>query len=85
MVNFGIQKKLGERAGSLSLVVRDIFDSFNWKIRTEVEGRDFVTNNVFDFSQRTFSITYSRSFGNTALKASRERQTGSDAEKRRVN
>ena len=85
MVNFGIQKKLGERAGSLSLVVRDIFDSFNWKIRTEVEGRDFVTNNVFDFSQRTFSISYSRSFGNTALKASRERQTGSDAEKRRVN
>jgi hypothetical protein len=37
-----------------------------------------------NFVQRTFKITYSHSFGNDKLGASRERTTGAEEEKGRV-
>ncbi len=83
-INFGLQKNLGDRFGTLSLNVRDIFNSLKWDITTRVEGQDFGTFNTFDFSQRTFTLTYSRNFGNRKVKSARQRQTGSEDERRRV-
>ena len=84
-VNFGIQKKLGERAGTLSFNIRDLFNSYVWNVKTEIPEREFLSNNTFDLSQTTFSITYSRNFGNQKLKKSRQRGTGSDEERKRVS
>lgn len=85
IVNFGIQKKISDRAGTIRFNVSDIFDSYRWGVTTEIEGRDFTSFNTFDFSQRTFSLTYSRNFGNQKLKSARQRGTGSEEERRRVN
>ena len=84
-LNIGFQKKLGEKWGTLRFAVNDVFDSFEFTGRTEVPEQNLNTRNTFDFSNRTFLLTYSRSFGNDKLKSSRQRGTGSDDERRRVN
>lgn len=84
-VNFGVQKKFGENGGTLRLAVRDIFDSIQWSGGTKLEGQNFETSNTWDFRQRTFMVSYSRSFGNQKLKASKNRQGGSADEQNRIN
>ena len=84
-MNIGIQKKLSEKWGTLRFNVNDIFDSRLFQIKSEVEGQNLVSDNKLDFSNRTFLLTYTRSFGNKELKSSRNRQTGAEEERRRVN
>ncbi len=84
-MNIGFQKKLGEKWGSLRFAINDVFDSFEFTGRTRVPEQNLNTRNTFDFSNRTFLLTYSRSFGNDKLKSSRQRGTGSEDERRRVN
>jgi len=83
-VNFGAQKRFKD-GSSLRFNVRDIFDSLEFRGGTDLSDQGFVTDGVFDFVNRTFSISYSRSFGNSKLKASRDRVTGSEDERKRVN
>ncbi len=45
---------------------------------------DYI-NGRLDFSQRTFRLICSRSFGNQKLRGVRQRATGSDTERGRVN
>ena len=52
---------------------------------TDLPDQNIKTHNKFDFSNRTYILTYSNSFGNSKLKSSRERQTGSEEERNRVN
>ncbi|MEM8846049.1 MAG: outer membrane beta-barrel family protein [Bacteroidota bacterium] len=84
-MNIGFQKKLGEKWGTLRFAINDVFDSFEFTGRTQIPEQNLNTENTFDFSNRTLLLTYSRSFGNDKLKSSRQRQTGSDDERRRVN
>ena len=84
-LNIGFQKKFGDKWGTLRFAINDVFDSFEFTGRTEVPEQNLNTRNTFDFSNRTFLLTYSRSFGNDKLKSSRQRGTGSDDERRRVN
>lgn len=84
-VNFGIQKKLGKRGGSLRFSVNDIFDSYVWVTATDLPEQNLRTHNTWDFSTRTYTLTYSNSFGNSQLKSTRNRETGAEEERRRVN
>ncbi len=83
-VDSGISKKFGENGGTLKLTVRDIFDSFEFNGGTNLPEQDLKTQNLFDFSARTFLLTYTFNFGNRKLKSSRNRETGAEAERRRV-
>lgn len=83
-VNLGAQKKFKD-GSSLRFNIRDIFDSLEFRGGTDLSDQGFVTDGVFDFVNRTFSISYSRNFGNSKLKASRDRITGSEDERNRVN
>jgi outer membrane receptor for ferrienterochelin and colicin len=84
-VNIGIQKKFGEKWGTLGFRVNDLLDSIKWEVITNIPEQNLNTNNSVDFSNRTFLLTYTNSFGNSKLKSARERGTGAEEEKSRVN
>jgi len=83
-LNVGIQKKFGERGGTLAFKVNDLLDSMKWTVTTNIPEQNLNTVNSFDFSNRTFLLTYSNSFGNRKLKSARERGTGAEEERNRV-
>ena len=84
-INIGIQKKFGEKGGTLGFKINDLLDSAKWTIISDIPEQNLNTINIVDFFNRTFIVTYSRSFGNRKLKSARERKTGAEEEKRRVN
>lgn len=84
-VNFGVQYKISEKLGTVKFAVNDIFDSVEFNGGTNLPDQNIRTDNLFDFSNRTFLFTYTRNFGNSKLKASRDRGTAADDERQRVN
>ncbi len=84
ILNFGIQKKF--KGGSrLAFNVSDIFNSLERIGITDLPEENIYIERAFDFSQRTFKLTYSATFGNKGVKKERNRKTGADEEKGRVN
>lgn len=84
ILNFGIQKKF--KGGSrLAFNITDIFNSLEFGGTTDIPEENIFIERVFDLSQRTFKLTYSASFGNKRVKKERDRKTGADEEKNRVN
>lgn len=84
-LNLGIQKKFGDKWGTLRFNINDILESNKFEGSTSIPEENLNTNNTFDFSNRTFLLTYTRNFGNKKLKSARSRQTGAEEERRRVN
>ena len=84
-INIGFQQKLGEKWGTLKFSINDALDSIEFTGGTDLPEQNIKTENLFDFSNRTFMLTYSRNFGNQKLESKRERETGSEEERRRVN
>jgi len=85
MVNAGLNINLGDTWGNLRLNVNDVLNSFEWNAKSLVESETFQYDGFFDFSQRTFLVSYTRPFGNQKVKAARDRETGSAEERQRVN
>ncbi len=83
--NFGIQKEFKEDWGSLKFGISDIFNQFKLTGGTDFPEQNIKTKNSFRFTNRTFTVTYNRKFGNNKLKSSRNRETGSEEERQRVN
>ncbi len=84
-LNFGLEQKFGEKWGTLKFAVNDFLDSLEFRGGTNLPDQNFSTQNVFDFSNRTFLLTYTRNFGNKELRSVRNRETGSEEERRRIN
>jgi hypothetical protein len=84
-MNIGIQKKISDKWGTVRFNVNDVFDSRIFQIRADIQGQNVVSDNKLDFSNRTFLLTYIRNFGNKKLKSSRNRSTGAEEERQRVN
>lgn len=84
-INFGVQKKFSEKWGTLKFAINDILDSLEFNGGTDLPEQNILTRNTFDFSNRTFLITYTRNFGNKELRSARNRDTGSEEERRRIN
>ena len=83
ILNFGIQKKLINRA-RLTLNISDLFNSLERIEVTDLRNESINITRTFDFSQRTFKLTYSGTFGNQKLQKNRKRNSGV-TEKKRVN
>lgn len=79
----GIQKRWSS-GSSLRFSITDMFDSFRWRFETDIPGQHFYTLGRYDISQRTFLLTWTSRFGKRELKDKRNRSTGSEDEKRRV-
>ena len=84
-VNIGFQKKFSDKWGALKFSINDALDSVEFVIGTDLPEQNIFTRNVFDLSNRTFTLTYTRNFGNNKLKSARDRETGSEEERERVN
>lgn len=84
VLNFGLQKKF--KGGSrLTFNITDIFNSLKAIGITDLPNDNIYIERAFNFSQRTFKLTYSANFGNKGIKKERDRKTGADEEKKRVN
>jgi len=68
----------------LAFKVNDLLDTMKWTVTTDIPEQNLNTINTVDFFNRTFLLTYSRSFGNSKLKSARERGIGAEEEKNRV-
>ncbi len=84
-INIGFQQKFSDKWGTLKFSINDVLDSVEFTGGTDLPEQNIKTENLFDFSNRTFTLTYSRNFGNQKLQSKRERETGSEEERRRVN
>lgn len=81
-MNFGIQKEL--KNGRIAFNIGDVFNSIQSLGITNIPSQNIYSERGFDFSQRTFRLTYSASFGNNKVKRARNRNS-SDEERGRVN
>jgi len=83
-IDLGIRKKLPGTKGALTLTASNVLDSQDNIITTDEPAFHETARLEAIFVQRSFKLTYTRSFGNDKLRASRERTTGAEDEKGRV-
>ncbi|MFN3852313.1 MAG: outer membrane beta-barrel protein [Spirosomataceae bacterium] len=81
-INGGVSKSFWNRKGSLRLTVNDIFATARFRGYTNFAGVKLNIDNRWDSRQVRMIFTYR--FGNQNVKASRNRQTATSAEQRRV-
>ena len=84
ILNSGIQKKF-KNGSRLAFNVSDVFNSLEYIGITNIPEENIYIKRLFDFSQRTFKFSYSASFGNKGVKKERNRKTGAEDERKRVN
>ena len=89
-LNLGLQKRLTDpnnkekNWGTLRLNVSDVLNSVVLRGQADVPDQNLSYKGNFDFSQRTYTLSYSRNFGNQKLKAGRKRQRGGAEETGRM-
>ena len=83
-LNLGIQKKLTGNNGKLSFNVRDIFNTQITRFNVDLPAQNLISQGTLRFTNRTFSLTYSRNFGNNQIKANRKKSSAADEERKRV-
>lgn len=83
-LNFGIQKKISPKSGTISFNVTDFSGGPHLVLSAYAPKENIDTKVDIRFVATTFKLTYSRSFGNNTLKENRKRNTGSEEEKQRV-
>jgi len=82
--NIGIQKSLGSKWGNVRFNANDLFMTSNWYLLTDQPQVNLLVNSSFRFAERVFMLSWTNTFGNSKLKSSRSRQTGSAEEVKRI-
>lgn len=83
-LNAGIQKKLSGKKGKLSFNVRDMFNSLSFNTSVNLPAQNLVTDGSYRFSNRTYALTYSRSFGSNSIVTNRNKSSAAAEERARV-
>jgi hypothetical protein len=81
-IDAGLQKQVLKGNGTLRATVTDIFHTLKFRGTSEFAGQ--TTVNKFNFESRQFKINFAYRFGNSQVKAARQRATGADDETKRV-
>jgi hypothetical protein len=81
-IDGGIQKNIFKGKGNVKASVSDIFRSMTWKGYSNFAGQLLTASG--NFESRQFKINFSYRFGNTKVKAARNRKTGTDDESQRA-
>jgi len=82
-LDVGIRKKLGK--GNLRLTYTNMLNTMTYKLYVDRPDLNLVLKQDISFVFPAVHLTYSRSFGKDNLKANRDRSTGAEDEKGRVN
>jgi hypothetical protein len=83
-IDAGVQKKFASNKDILRLAINDMFNSgSHYRLEERLPSGAIVRRN-FDFQLVSYRLTYTRNFGNNALKGKRERATGAEDELKRV-
>jgi len=82
-LNVGIQKQFSNNS-RLSFNITDVLNSLKRTGKTNLASEEFFVNRTFDFSQRTFRLTYSLSFGSQNIKGTRNWDSAGE-ERERIN
>ncbi|MEO6549668.1 MAG: hypothetical protein ABIN94_16830, partial [Ferruginibacter sp.] len=80
----GIRKKLKGQAGSLSLNGTNIFNTAFFAVYTDLAAQNLVNDIKIYYGRPTIKLSYTRNFGKEKLKEKRQRSTGAEDEKGRV-
>jgi outer membrane receptor protein involved in Fe transport len=83
-LDFGTQKKLKHNKGNLRAGVSNILNSQKIQISVDQPQHNLVIKNQLQFGFVNYRLTYTRNFGSDKVKGKRERVTGAEDEKRRV-
>jgi hypothetical protein len=83
-IAIGLQKKFGESRSSLSINATNLLQTY-FKVEVDQPDIDFVYRAQFGFAERRVRVTYTYNFGDNSVKARRQRSTGSEEERNRVN
>ena len=83
-LNLGVQKKLSGNNGKLAFNVKDIFNTLISRFSADIPEQNLFTRGSLRFSNTTFSLTYSKNFGNNEVKGNRKKSAAADEERKRV-
>lgn len=81
-IDAGLMKTFMKNKFSIKTSVSDIFNTFHWGAHSEFASQTIIGNGGWE--SRQFKLNFAYRFGNTQLKAARQRQTSQEEEKKRV-
>lgn len=81
-LDMGLQAKVLKDKGNIKLTVADVFFTQPWRGTNEFGGLRIMGNGGYESRQVRLNFTYN--FGNRQLKSARQRSTGAETEKGRV-
>jgi hypothetical protein len=84
-LNFGLEKKFNEGNSTMRFAIQDILQTNVWASSAYIPENATTLDVYLRFQNRTFRLTYTYNFGNNKVKTARERETGSEDERQRVN
>jgi hypothetical protein len=79
-----LQKKFPKIRGALTLGCSNMLNTMVWRTSVNLPNQGIVNNATIHMMWPVFRIGWSQSFGNSSLKESRQRSTGGDEIKKRV-
>ncbi|MEO6188814.1 MAG: TonB-dependent receptor [Ginsengibacter sp.] len=79
----GVQQKLFKGNGTLKLSFTDVFNTLHWKGISDYGGSHLEASGNFESQQ--LKINFSYRFGNSAVKAARQRKAAAEDESKRLN
>lgn len=82
-VDAGLQKNILKGKGSFKLSVTDIFFSMRWRGESNFAGQNTIAFGNWESRQLRTAFTYR--FGNSKVKAARQRKSSSEDEQKRTN
>jgi hypothetical protein len=78
----GVQKTVLKSKGNVKLSVSDIFQTMRWSGTSNFAGQYLYSSGGWE--SRQFKVNFTYRFGNTQVKAARQRKTGLEDENQRV-